>query len=186
MTQITFIAIQGTAFPVFHCVKRNSDITPQTVDKSISIYRLGKSKYMDSKSRRRRMRALLKRHDGKCVYCSTEVLTHVHHKHPQRATMDHVIPRVLGGAHNLLNLVLSCRACNQKKANSLAIPVRNNPKEHLMKNYQITYTITQNVDASTKEDAATLGQNFIDSLGLAPEEGVVSYAVSENQTALAA
>jgi 5-methylcytosine-specific restriction endonuclease McrA len=42
-----------------------------------------------------------------CQYCS---------KQTRDLTIDHVIPRRLGGEHSWENVVSACRACNQKKA----------------------------------------------------------------------
>ncbi len=41
-----------------------------------------------------------------CQYCSRELL---------RPTLDHVLPRHLGGPHTWENLVTACPACNHKK-----------------------------------------------------------------------
>lgn len=45
-----------------------------------------------------------------CQYCG-KALT------PREATIDHVLPRNLGGKSTYLNCVTSCRPCNSKKAN---------------------------------------------------------------------
>ena len=47
------------------------------------------------------------RRDGyRCQYCG---------KRPARPTLDHVIPRRLGGAHTWENLVTACPSCNLRK-----------------------------------------------------------------------
>jgi DnaD/phage-associated family protein len=44
-----------------------------------------------------------------CQYCQKVI------KQPADYEMDHIVPKVNGGKSNYLNLVTSCRACNQKK-----------------------------------------------------------------------
>jgi 5-methylcytosine-specific restriction endonuclease McrA len=51
-------------------------------------------------------RAVLRRDGYSCQYCG--VLT-------TRPTLDHVVPRRLGGGTTWTNLVTACRDCNQRK-----------------------------------------------------------------------
>jgi 5-methylcytosine-specific restriction endonuclease McrA len=56
-------------------------------------------------------RYLVGRRDGwECHYCKCR-LTY------NNATLDHVVPRSLGGSNAIYNLKLACRHCNQAKAN---------------------------------------------------------------------
>lgn len=50
-------------------------------------------------------RALFARDGGRCVYCSAPA-----------TSIDHVIPRSRGGAHNWENVVSACHRCNHLKA----------------------------------------------------------------------
>jgi len=59
----------------------------------------------------------MKRDRHTCQYCGK---TH------RELTLDHVIPRSLGGETNWLNVVAACRPCNTKKGNM-------NPEEVGMK-----------------------------------------------------
>ncbi|MBT0568294.1 HNH endonuclease [Williamsia sp. CHRR-6] len=52
--------------------------------------------------------ALMHRDQFRCGYCGAKA-----------NTIDHVIPRSRGGAHNWENCVASCAACNHKKADRL-------------------------------------------------------------------
>ena len=52
---------------------------------------------------------LLEKWGRKCVYCNAE---------DTRLEIDHIIPKSKGGSNRVSNLVISCRACNVKKANS--------------------------------------------------------------------
>ena len=42
-----------------------------------------------------------------------------HRKRPDAATIEHVLPRTLGGRETWLNEVAACRACNAAKADRL-------------------------------------------------------------------
>jgi len=57
------------------------------------------------------------RDGGRCVYCGVE--THRLAKGLSRsaslATLDHVVPRSMGGPLNAANLVLACQACNNQR-----------------------------------------------------------------------
>lgn len=49
---------------------------------------------------------------GRCYYCG-EMLEYEH------CTIDHVIPRSLGGTRELGNIVVACVSCNQAKGDRL-------------------------------------------------------------------
>jgi 5-methylcytosine-specific restriction endonuclease McrA len=51
-------------------------------------------------------REILRRDDYTCQYCGRKSFT---------LTVDHVIPRRLGGEHSWTNLVAACPACNRRK-----------------------------------------------------------------------
>jgi 5-methylcytosine-specific restriction endonuclease McrA len=51
-------------------------------------------------------REVLRRDEFTCQYCGT---------HTTHLTIDHVIPRRLGGQHEWSNLVAACPACNHRK-----------------------------------------------------------------------
>jgi 5-methylcytosine-specific restriction endonuclease McrA len=57
-------------------------------------------------------RAILERDDYRCQYCS-KVLS------IGNATLDHVIPRAIGGKTTFENTVASCHPCNNKKGDRL-------------------------------------------------------------------
>lgn len=70
---------------------------------------------------RKRVVAMLEERDGfRCKYCRCKLLEGKRHKtDPRRVTIDHYIPRALGGSEHLDNLVLACLGCNSAKANLL-------------------------------------------------------------------
>lgn len=49
-------------------------------------------------------KAVLARDNGRCAYCGKAA-----------TTIDHVVPRSRGGAHDWLNVVAACSPCNAKK-----------------------------------------------------------------------
>ena len=57
-----------------------------------------------------------------CSYCSrTNLLPNIGSKgrHPNMATLDHLMPKSRGGSNDLTNLVISCSPCNSAKSNDL-------------------------------------------------------------------
>lgn len=50
---------------------------------------------------------------AKCFYCGVKCFRHFEEP---RGNADHVIPLARGGADSLSNLVIACRACNERKA----------------------------------------------------------------------
>jgi len=55
-------------------------------------------------------REIFRRDGYTCQYCG---------KHPPRLTVDHIIPRHLGGEHSWQNLVTACPSCNLRKGGRL-------------------------------------------------------------------
>ncbi len=58
--------------------------------------------------------AIFARDGGCCVYCGVETrrLQKGLSRSPDLATLDHVVPRSMGGPLTQENLVLACQACN--------------------------------------------------------------------------
>lgn len=63
--------------------------------------------------------AVVLRDGTACRYCGTPTLL-TYKGHPQRRTLDHIIPQAYGGKDELDNLVLACSSCNSKKGASVA------------------------------------------------------------------
>lgn len=81
----------------------------QTVSRAYprpSIIRLEKMVKRPRPRVRLTKREILRRDDYTCQYCG---------QHPSYLTIDHVIPRRLGGKHTWENLVAACPACNHRK-----------------------------------------------------------------------
>jgi 5-methylcytosine-specific restriction endonuclease McrA len=55
-------------------------------------------------------REIFRRDGYTCQYCG---------KHPPHLTVDHIIPRHLGGEHSWQNLVTACPSCNLRKGGRL-------------------------------------------------------------------
>ena len=53
---------------------------------------------------------LYKRDKGLCAYCGDAILEN-------HAEAEHIIPNCRGGQYSWMNLVISCRPCNQRKGN---------------------------------------------------------------------
>lgn len=82
----------------------------------------------DSSWRRGRCHALWAHQGGLCFHCGRPMpdpLTQRerHRKRADAATIDHVLPRALGGMAAWLNEVAACRACNAAKADRMPTAV---------------------------------------------------------------
>lgn len=64
---------------------------------------------ISAKEKRRKYTALLKRDGDKCFWCGDQFQT------DNPYTLDHLITQKDGGANALINLVLSCNFCNNKR-----------------------------------------------------------------------
>ena len=53
----------------------------------------------------------LRQDSSECFYCTAPLSK-------ETATVDHVVPKSLGGGNNVNNLVVSCKSCNLLKANN--------------------------------------------------------------------
>lgn len=60
--------------------------------------------------------AIIKERDGnRCKYCRKKFLNDK--KSNLQLTLDHYIPKCLGGSNHIENIVLACLGCNNLKAN---------------------------------------------------------------------
>jgi CRISPR/Cas system Type II protein with McrA/HNH and RuvC-like nuclease domain len=73
-----------------------------------------------AKRKRQTMRRLMHRQGGRCYYCNDPISSEKNMRHPQRATIDHRVPRSLGGTNERINLVAACNACNGRKGDMTA------------------------------------------------------------------
>ena len=64
--------------------------------------------------------------NGRCAYCGIPMLLPPHRAKPRdrRATLDHIVPLVRGGADSEANTVAACDACNGAKGNMTALAFR--------------------------------------------------------------
>lgn len=68
--------------------------------------------YGMSTERKRKFRVRLARRDGaRCNWCRVWV----GEDRVQELTLDHVVPRALGGPNSFWNMVLACRECNEAR-----------------------------------------------------------------------
>ncbi len=73
----------------------------------------------NSKVRRRRLRRLFEKYNGRCALCNHPVELEGAQS-PDKATVDHVIPLCAGGEDNWDNWQLACNECNNKKGGEIA------------------------------------------------------------------
>lgn len=66
-------------------------------------------------------RIVLARDAYKCQYCNIEL-------EPKDATIDHVLPRALGGQNSWTNCVACCFDCNSKKGHQVGFVLKRQPK----------------------------------------------------------
>lgn len=81
----------------------------KTVSRDIekpSIIRLGRMVKRPRPRVKFNKREIFRRDKYMCQYCGT---------HAETLTLDHVVPRRLGGSHSWENLVTACESCNHRK-----------------------------------------------------------------------
>lgn len=54
-----------------------------------------------------------------CAYCPKQMLFGVREYHPDKASLDHVVPLSRGGTHTRDNAVLACLECNMSKGDKM-------------------------------------------------------------------
>lgn len=64
---------------------------------------------MGAEQKRRRRKALIALYGPHCWLCNREIVG-------EEPTIDHVVPRALGGSHALANLRLAHALCNRRRA----------------------------------------------------------------------
>lgn len=72
-------------------------------------------KWLNSAARRQTMAKLITAQSGRCYYCEKIMRRDVRARHPDRATIEHRVPRAAGGSSRSINLVAACRDCNNRK-----------------------------------------------------------------------
>ena len=72
---------------------------------------------MKAPQRKKLFEDVFSRDGGRCVYCGVETrrLRKGVSRAPDLATLDHVVPRSMGGPLRADNLVLACQACNNAR-----------------------------------------------------------------------
>ena len=80
-------------------------------------------------------RSILERDNFQCQYCGVSLTNN-------NATLDHVMPRSLGGPTNFINTVASCQPCNNKKSNKLlkdtSLNLRKKPFKPIKKSFKLS------------------------------------------------
>lgn len=71
----------------------------------------------------KRLSMLMYMERGRCHYCGRRVKVRDHrHRSPNRATVEHIVPRSRGGTDTWTNITLACQACNEAKGNMMPAP----------------------------------------------------------------
>jgi len=94
--------------------------------------------YLAAKRKRHRTKRLQKENEGKlsayelraiahayrqcCAYCGKKTDPKLPDKHPDKQTLDHVVPLSKGGLHQRENVVIACWFCNDRKGDDLWTP----------------------------------------------------------------
>ena len=72
--------------------------------------------------RNRELRLAIAQRDGwACWICGMPITGTLPMNHPGAASIDHAIPRALGGTDELANLKLAHRRCNELRGTSMAV-----------------------------------------------------------------
>lgn len=75
-------------------------------------------------------RQVIERDGTICVYCGWVLVESNDPHRANRLTLDHIIPRSLGGRNTLENLVVSCAPCNTAKGSRVGSPGDLGEKTH--------------------------------------------------------
>lgn len=138
---------------------------------------------MASKSAARRAwRVARGKIDPRCDYCAVVTSEHVPENHPQRATVEDIVPLSKGGSNNRSNWALACSACNQAKgaeerhpARTVAMPTRvlRHKRGRYSRRAPVSQKLIDRVLASDKERrdrAAALGFSLYQPIPGVPDE----------------
>lgn len=116
-------------------------------------------------------RASIYEADGhKCVYCGKDLSDEkIQHEHER--TLDHLIPRSLGGSHGAHNLLTACGSCNSARQN-LSIKDWNK----LLKSRGINGKLPGRITKAIKQHAKMYMQDLMNDLGkdIAKELGILA------------
>ena len=63
----------------------------------------------------RRLLALMEQYGPLCHWCRKLTQLDVERDHPDRATVEHLVPKAKGGSNKIGNLRVACYACNQAR-----------------------------------------------------------------------
>jgi 5-methylcytosine-specific restriction endonuclease McrA len=75
------------------------------------------------KHRGQRITALMARDGANCTICGDALDRHIADpNHPRYITLDHIVPRSLGGLDALSNLRLAHQECNTRRGNDPVTP----------------------------------------------------------------
>lgn len=79
---------------------------------------------MRNTARRDRFRRIISADEPPCAICGCQIDYKAHHLAPNSFQIDHIVPLDRGGDDVLDNIQPSCRNCNRRKSNRVAIGVK--------------------------------------------------------------
>jgi len=110
-------------------------ITPYAIDVTRVSISMSSLKGTGSSNKWRKIREQIIRRDGCCQMCGSE----------ERLSVDHIVPRTLGGDDNPSNLQVLCSSCNSSKGGRFfdrgrtppTLPVSFYPENASISHYQL-------------------------------------------------
>ena len=63
----------------------------------------------------RKRKVVIKRDGNNCIYCFKLLTVDLPKNHPDRVTLDHIVPQSEGGSDLITNLTIACGECNSKR-----------------------------------------------------------------------
>jgi 5-methylcytosine-specific restriction endonuclease McrA len=79
------------------------------------------------------LRRVLFRYEALCWWCDKALRLDVPEHHPDRATVEHLVPRSKGGGNNIENCRPACYDCNHRRGNDIGpppLPPTHDPEVH--------------------------------------------------------
>lgn len=122
---------------------------------------------MYKNQKKRAIRILRSRYGNFCFYCRCPL---------KETTLDHFIPKALGGGSTIDNLVLACRGCNRRKGDKIPILVdivrlqlRRNPLDVTEQSNEVSQHVQVRArglakDPKDVQKPKNMGQRILDAL----------------------
>jgi hypothetical protein len=109
-----------------------------------------------------KLRRLAGMQNWRCCYCGIRTADDLPPGHPRRATLEHILPRVLGGTNEEDNLVVACGGCNRTRGHRMgrvhvyALGLATNSKEADQVTFKLNFEIEKARDAAAMLSSARM------------------------------